>query len=268
MSAPTVSVLMSVRNGMPWVREAVGSVLSQTVGDLELIVIDDGSTDGTSDLLASIHDPRLRVERRPAAGLAQTLNHALEQARAPLVARLDADDLALPERLARQRAFLDAHGEIGLLGTGAREVEPSGREVRVVRPPADDAEIRRVLIRHNPFVHSSVMMRRRLVEQVGGYEPTFAVAQDYDLWLRMSRITRMANLAEPLVVRRLVAGRVTAERDSERLRAEARARWRAVGRGGYPLWCAIFAVRPLCALALPPALRGGLRRRLRAAFPG
>jgi glycosyltransferase involved in cell wall biosynthesis len=259
---------MGVRDGAPWVVGAVESILGQTLGDLELIVVDDGSTDDTPDLLASIRDPRLHVEHRPPAGLARALNRALEQARAPLVARLDADDLALPERLARQRAFLGAHREVGLLGTGAREVEPTGREVRVVRPPGDDAEIRRTLIRHNPFVHSSVMMRRLLLEQLGGYDSSFAVAQDYDLWLRMSRITRMANLAEPLVVRRLVAGRVTAERDSERLRAEARARWRAVGRGGYPLWCAVFAVRPLCALALPPALRGGLRRRLRAVFPG
>ena len=88
------------------------------------------------------------------------------------------------------------------------------------------------------------------------------MAQDYDLWLRLSAITRMANLAEPLVIRRLVAGRVTAARDDERLRAEARARWRAVRAGAYPPWGALFALRPLLALALPGPLRGRLRRAL------
>jgi glycosyltransferase involved in cell wall biosynthesis len=224
--------------------------------------VDDGSTDSTPGLLAAVPDPRLRVERQPRAGLTRSLARALRLARAPLVARLDADDVAMPERLARQSAFLRDHPDIGLLGTGVREVDVAGRQIRIVRPPSDDRSIRRALIRRNPFVHSSVMMRRDLVERAGGYDPGFPVAQDYDLWLRMSEITRMANLPEPLVTRRLVPGRVTAERDDERLRAESRARWHAVRRGGYPAWCAVFALRPVLALAVPVPLRRLLRRGL------
>jgi len=258
-----VSVLMSVRNGAPWVREAVESVLAQTAPDLELIVIDDGSTDATPDLLTALRDPRLRVERQPPAGLTLALNRALKLARAPLLARLDADDLAVPDRVARQRTFLDSHPEVGLLGTGAREVDPSGREMGIVSPPVEDAAIRRALIRENPFVHSSVMMRRSALLRVGGgYDETLPVAQDYDLWMRMSRITRLANLSAPLVVRRLVAGRVSAERDAERLATEVRVRWRAVRSGTYPWWCAVFLLKPLAALVLPRPLRGLLRRRL------
>jgi glycosyltransferase involved in cell wall biosynthesis len=260
--APAVSILMGVRDGARWLRDAVESVWAQTCGDLELIVVDDGSTDATPDLLASFRDPRLRVERQLRAGLARALNRSLGLARGPLIARLDADDLALPERIARQRAFLDAHPEVGVLGTGAREVDADGRELRTIRPPQDDRAIRRALIRRNPFVHSSMMMRRALVEQVGGYDPSFPVAQDYDLWLRLSGVTRMANLPEPLVVRRLVPGRVTLERDSARLRAEARARWRAARRGVYPLRCAVFALRPMMVLAVPLTLRRLLRRGL------
>jgi glycosyltransferase involved in cell wall biosynthesis len=251
---------MGVWNGAPRVREAVESVLGQTMGDLELIVIDDGSTDGTPAILESFGDPRLHVERRGRGGLTSALNRALTLARAPFLARLDADDIAVPERLARQRAFLDAHPDVGLLGSAAREVDPSGRDIRTVRPPTDDAALRRALIRSNPFVHSSMMMRRAAVDLVKGYDPSFPVAQDYDLWMRVSRVTRMANLAEPLVVRRILPGRVTATRDTERLRAEARVRWRAVRAGTYPAWCLLFALRPLLARAIPTSTRRRLRR--------
>jgi glycosyltransferase involved in cell wall biosynthesis len=253
---------MGVRDGAAWLPEAIQSVLGQTLADLELIVVDDGSVDATPTQLAEIRDPRLVVERQARAGLAVALNRALGCARAPLVARLDADDVALPTRLERQRAYLQAHPDVGLLGTAARLVDESGRDVGLVRPPEDDRAIRRALIRRNPFVHSSVMLRRALATSVGGYDASFPVAQDYDLWLRLSALTRMANLPEPLVVRRLVAGRVTAARDDERLRAEARARWRAVRRGVYPPWDALFVLRPLAALAVPSRLRGLLRRAL------
>jgi glycosyltransferase involved in cell wall biosynthesis len=260
VTSPRVSVLMAVRDGAPWVKDAVASVLTQTLTDLELIVVDDGSTDATPHILAGVSDPRVRVARRPREGLTPALNHGLGLARAPIVARLDADDVALPERLARQVAFLDTNPEVGVLGSAAREVNGDGREVRVVRPPEDDAALRHALIRRNPMVHSTVTMRRAAIERVGGYDPLFAVAQDYDLWMRLAGVTRLANLREPLVVRRLLPRRVSVARDADRLRAEARARWRAVRTGAYPAWCLAFAVRPLLALALPAPLRRALRR--------
>jgi glycosyltransferase involved in cell wall biosynthesis len=261
---PAVSVLMSVHNGAARVTAAVESVLGQTAGDLELIVIDDGSTDATPEHLARVRDPRVRVVTQARTGLTRALNRALAVARAPLVARLDADDRARPERLERQRAFLDRAPDVGLLGTAAAEMDASGRQVRVVQPPRDDAALRRALIRANPFVHSSVMMRREVVDKVGGYDESFPVAQDYDLWMRLSRVTRMANLADVLVLRDVGAGRVSVEREDDRLRAEARVRWRAVREGRYPPWCALFAARPALAAALPRPLR----RLVRAARPG
>ena len=250
---------MGTHNAGPWLGAAVASVLGQTLGDLELIVIDDGSTDDTPRVLAAIRDPRLRVERQPRSGLTRALTRALGIARAPLLARLDADDVAAPDRLERQVAYMAAHPEIGLLGTAAREVDMHGHTCGLVRPPQDDRSLRRLLIRRNPFVHSSIVMRRELVERAGGYDAAFAVAQDYDLWLRLSELTRLANLPDVLVTRRLVPERVSARRENERLRAEARARWRAVRRGGYPPWCAVFALRPVLALATPPRLRRWLR---------
>ena len=260
MGVPRVSIVMAVHDGARWLREAVDSALGQTLDDLELIVVDDGSTDATAEILASYGDRRLSVVRQPRAGLTRSLNRGLRVAAAPLVARLDADDVALPERLARQVAFLDAHPEVGVLGTGCREIGAGGEPRGVYAPPADDAAIRRALIRRNPFVHSSVVMRRRAVEEVGGYDETVAVAQDYELWLRLSRVTRLANLPEPLVLRRLAPDRVSVARDTERLRTEVRVKLRALRSGAYPLWCAVFLLKPLGALALPAPARRWARR--------
>ena len=250
---------MGVWNGAPQVGEAVQSVLSQTAADLELIVIDDDSSDATPAILKSFRDPRLRVTRRSRGGLTSALNAALAMARAPLVARLDADDIALPQRLERQLEYLKGHPDVGLLGTAARETDAAGKEVAILRPPTDDALIRRALIRRNPFVHSSIVMRRAAVDLAGGYDEAYPVTQDYDLWMRMSRVTRMANLSDLLVIRRLLPGRVTAAREGERWKAEARIRWRAVRSGAYPPWCAVWALRPLLAQALPGAARRALR---------
>lgn len=259
MSTPAVSVVLAVYNGEPWLGEALSSILGQSLVDLELIVVDDGSTDGTAQRLAAITDPRLSVLRQSRGGQTAALNRGLQAARAPLIARIDADDVALPERLARQAAFLAAHPEVGLLGTAAREIAPSGAVVQTLTPPHDDRAIRRALLRANPFIHSSVMFRRALVDTVGRYDESFAVAQDYDLWLRMSRATRLANLAEPLVLRRLAPGRLSSARDTTRLRDEIVAKLRALRSGAAPPWSAIFVAKPLCGLMLPTPLRRAAR---------
>ncbi len=259
MSAPAVSVVMAVYNGEPWLGEALASILGQSLVDLELIVVDDGSTDGTSERLAAVTDTRLCVLRQSRGGQTAALNRGLRAARAPLIARIDADDIALPRRLACQAAFLAAHPDVGLLGTAAREIAPNGAVVRTLVPPYDDHALRRALRRSNPFIHSSVMFRRALVDAVGAYDESFAVAQDYDLWLRMSRVTRLANLDEPLVLRRLAPGRLSSARDTTRLRDEVVTKLRALRSGVVPAWSAVFVAKPLVALMLPTPLRRAVR---------
>ena len=198
---PVISVIMPVRNGAEWLGEAVASVRAQEFGDFEFLIVDDGSDDGTAGMLAEFADAdrRIRVLHQPPQGLVAALNNAIAAARAPYLARLDADDRAKPDRLHRQLAFMEAHKEIGLIGSAAEKIDAAGRIIGRLAPPTDGARIARALLRNNPFIHSSVMMRAAAVRGLGGYRAAFRAAEDYDLWLRMAEAGGVANLADDLI---------------------------------------------------------------------
>jgi glycosyltransferase involved in cell wall biosynthesis len=197
---PAISVIMPVRDGAEWLAEAVASIRAQDFGDLEFLIVDDGSDDGTVAMLSSFaaDGRRIRLLRQAPQGIVAALNTAIAAACGPYLARLDADDRARPDRLGKQFAFMQAHPEVGLLGTSAEVIDAAGNVVGHLAPPTDPATLARVLSRTNPFVHSSVMMRTALVRRLGGYRAAFRAAEDYDLWLRMAEAGGIANLAEDL----------------------------------------------------------------------
>jgi glycosyltransferase involved in cell wall biosynthesis len=198
-SHPRVSVIMPVYNDERFLGRAIESILAQTLADLELIVVNDGSTDGTAAVLERYSDPRLRKVHQANGGIACALNTAIGVAAAPYIARMDSDDIALPERLERQAAYLDAHPECGLVGSSCDLVSDEGVPLGETLVPTDDAAIRRRMIRANPFIHSSAMLRREVFDTVGRYEMPWW--EDYDLWWRILSQYRVANLPQKLVVR-------------------------------------------------------------------
>jgi hypothetical protein len=220
--APAVSVVLSVKNGGRDLPQALGTILNQSFTDFELIAINNGSTDGTRSYLDSIADPRVRVYHQEDAGLAGALNRGISLSRGRYIARQDHDDLADPSRIAKQVEFLDAHPDHALVGTRA-EIwvgdTPSGR---FHDHPTEDQLLRFDLLFNNPFVHSSVMMRKSALDQVGAYttDPARQPPEDYELWSRISRHHRVANLAERLTVYREVPAsmsRVSAQPFLEKL---------------------------------------------------
>ncbi|EDY19381.1 glycosyl transferase family 2 [Chthoniobacter flavus Ellin428] len=209
-ASPLVTVLLPVRNGSAHLPAALESIFAQTFRDFELLVIDDGSTDSTPEILSAVQDPRLRVVTNPQnIGLVPALNRGLEMARGEFVARQDHDDVSLPERLQKQVDYLRTHAGCVLVGTEATQTDGQGRRMyRLLRPHGAE-DIRWYLCFDNAFIHSSVMFRREVVRQVfGGYAPSFH-SEDYALWSRIARSRETANLPEPLLLYREHSSSVT-----------------------------------------------------------
>jgi glycosyltransferase involved in cell wall biosynthesis len=228
MTEPAVSVVLPVRNGERFLAEAVESILGQTLRDLELVVVDDGSVDGTAAILAGFRDERLRILTQPARGLAAALNRGVEAARARLVARMDADDVSARERLARQLAYLHDRPRAGFAATWVAVVDEAGRELRREVLPEADADLRRRLLLRNPFQHGSVMLRREALAEVGGYAAAYGRNEDYDLWRRIARCYELACVPETLYRYRVHRGAVT-QNDPDRISERERLRdelWR------------------------------------------
>ena len=195
---------MPVYNCPDYVGAAIESILGQSFTDFELVLIDDGSSDHTPTVLDRYRDSRIRRYTQSNRGLAATLNRAIELSRAPLLARQDQDDLSEPDRLAKQVAYMDSHPDCGLLGGWAQIMVGDRLSDRYHRHPTDASELRYGLLFNNPFVHSSVMLRKSVVIEIGGYseDPSRQPPEDYELWSRMSRVAEIANLPENLLVYR------------------------------------------------------------------
>jgi glycosyltransferase involved in cell wall biosynthesis len=198
---PSVSVIMPARNAARWLEQAIASLQAQTLADFELLVIDDCSTDDTHSILLRIArlDPRIRIFRTSARGLVHALNLGIAQAHGDLLARLDADDKALPERLAIQVRYLSDNPEVGLLGSWAHRINDRGAITGRLRPATEPDELQRILPKANPFIHSSIVLRTTLARRLQGYRAMFEGAEDYDLWLRLAELTVVANVPEYLV---------------------------------------------------------------------
>ena len=202
---PAVTVVMPVYNGEMYVAEAIESVLGQTYTDFEFIIVDDGSQDGSFEIIRSYEacDDRIRVLRfKRNLGSPIARNHAINLSTAEYIAMLDCDDVCLPQRLERQVEYLSANRAIGVLGSGAQAVNAELSPLYRFDLPEHHALIAFNVFVGSFFVHPTVMMRRQLLDAVGGYKPTQWTADDAELWSRLMWRTRFANLPEPLLLYR------------------------------------------------------------------
>jgi glycosyltransferase involved in cell wall biosynthesis len=222
---PEVSVVMSVYNGASHLAATLDSVLSQEGVELEFIVINDGSRDKSGEILNEYaqRDSRLRIIHQENAGLTRALIRGCDAARGEFIARQDAGDMSLAGRLARQRVILDAEPAAGMVSCATRFVGPSDEELYTVAQSSEELEegLRQLTIEkvRGPSHHGSTMFRRSTYEQVGGYRAAFPVAQDLDLWMRVSEVGRCFAMPEMLYQARWAPDSISAIRRDEQLRA-------------------------------------------------
>jgi glycosyltransferase involved in cell wall biosynthesis len=215
-ASPKVTVLMPVYNGERFLREAVESILNQTFGDFEFLIIDDGSLDRSAEIIRGYDDPRIRLIRNETnLGIVASLNRGIDQAQGEYIARMDCDDISMPARLEKQVAFMEKHPGVGVCGTWARVIDDRGQVVSLRRSPQGKAA-HRLCWRPTPFIHPTCMLRSALLKEYR-YLPGFPHAEDYELWLRLCRRTLFANIGEYLLHYRAHDANIGRSRRTEQL---------------------------------------------------
>ena len=203
-SRPRISVIMAVWNARRYLAKCLLSMARQTIRDYEFIIVDDGSTDGSRKMVErwAHQDDRIRLIVRENRGLTRSLNEALALARGDYIARMDADDISLPNRLELQQAFLDQHPECVGVGAEVLLIDPEGWPIAPRGHVQTHEEICRKLLQGNggALSHPAVMMRKSVLRAIGGYDERFAVAQDFDLFLRLAEVGRLENLPDVLLL--------------------------------------------------------------------
>ncbi len=260
---PTVSIIISVYNSEVHIRESIESILGQSFTDFEVIVIDDASTDATSEILHEYteKDARVRSFRNEQnLGLTKSLNKAIRESSGTYIARMDADDIAYPERFEKQVAFLSSCPNYGLVGSWAIVIDNQGKEIDQYQWETKDGEIRKNLIKYNCIIHPSIMMRAEVLEIVGYYDETFRYAQDYDLFFRIVRHFKVQNIAEPLIKYRIGTSSITGSKNRAQAWCAMRARWNAIKRMMYPWWSIVYLLRPLIGMIMPLRLKRMIKK--------
>ena len=213
---PSISVVMPVYNAAPYLGEAIESILAQTLREFEFVIVNDGSTDGSGEILRSfaLQDTRIRLIEQANSGIVGALNRGLVESRGEFIARMDADDKAMPDRFLRQAVFLAEHPSVVAVGSAIRIVDSSGTSIADRMPPMAHADIERELLLGDGLAqcHPTMMIRRTAVETVGFYSKDYEWVEDVALFLSLARIGQLANIPEVLLCYRRHSASVNANK--------------------------------------------------------
>ncbi|MFH1593985.1 MAG: glycosyltransferase [Candidatus Omnitrophota bacterium] len=218
-----ISVLTPAYNAGKYIAHSIESVLNQTYADFELIIVDDGSSDNTPDIIRRYKDPRIRLFRNERnIGQTKTLNKAIGFAEGELIARMDTDDISFKNRFEKQVKFLSEHEDIVGIGSSGVVIDNSGKKLGLRPSPTDTEEIKLELLFINPILHSSIIFRKDVLKDIGHYDEEFLLGQDYELWSRMVLSGyRITNIKEPLIFLRIHSDSLTHRLRRDRFNVEA-----------------------------------------------
>ncbi len=261
---PLISVVTSVHNGEAYLKECVDSVLNQTFQDFEYIILNNGSTDRTSEILEEYKDPRLRVVHQENLGIPKSLNKGASICSAELIAHLDADDYVYPQWLEKIYDFLSKNKDIVLCGSRFEELF-NGKLYPQVYPFLEhDYEIRKSLCFVNPIPHSFTIIRKSPFFKVGVYDPNIITVHDYDLWIRLLGEGKGHTLNQILGVCRIHDSSASKKKERTMIKELFKIQWKAYTRLGGDFWkMARSLLRRGIALFLPFMVRSKIRASLR-----
>lgn len=260
---PKISVIMAVYNGEKYLRESIESILNQTYKDFEFIIVDDGSTDQTGELLKEHqrNDPRVKIiTNSQNIGLTKSLNKAIRIAKGRYIARQDGDDVSLSQRLEKQIEFLKKNPEIKILGTFAYGINQKGELLRKEIPPVSPQKVKKNHIKRNSFIHTSIIIEKETLNKVGlYYNERFKTSQDYELWFRVLKIAQGANLPLFLVKKRYLPEMISLKKEKIQLKNTLFLQKQMIKSGDYPKISYIYFLRNYLSLKCPLFLKNFLR---------
>lgn len=255
---PKISVVMSVFNGQDFLKEAIESILEQSFTNFEFIIIDDASTDGTTEILESFkkRDKRIKIIRnKKNLNLSRSLNKGLRQAQGEFIARMDADDISEKNRLKIQANFLKKNPKVAFCGSWVILINQSGKKIGERKYPTEYREIKKIIMHYNPFIHPTVMIKREILEKMGFYDFKLNAAGDYDLFLRMVKNYQAINLPKFLLKYRISRQAMSFLRYKKMEKEAIWARWKAIRQYGYPRWQLLYLGKPVISFLIPGFLK-------------
>src|SRR3989344_285670 len=256
MSTPLVSVIMPVYNSESFVKKSVSSVLNKTYRKFELIIVNDASTDKSLAIVKSFQDPRVKIINNvKQVGVAAALNRGLHFAKGRLIARMDADDIALRNRFSVKVKFLRKYPDVVLIGTWVTIINEQGRKIKIKKLPEDSQKIKSHILRYNPFIHSTIMLRKSVLDSVGSYSERYNGAEDYDLFLKVVSTYKTANINKPLLQYRISKSAVTFKQLKKVELQSLQVRLNALLNYGYSFKQVIYLIKPILAYIVPARLK-------------
>lgn len=255
---PKISVILSVYNGEKYLETTIRNTLNQKYKNFEFIIINDGSTDSTPKILQKWKkkDQRIKIiQNKKNCGLTKSLNKGIKAAKGRYIARIDCGDLSDSKRFEKQITFFEKHPDLILLGSWYEAIDLKGNVLKKIKLPTTHNDIQKVIVKFNPFAHSSLMFRRNVLLKEGLYNEKYKYAQDYELALRIVKKYKVANLPGFLMKYQLVPQSISFLIGGRSQKAYAiKARWQAIVRYGYPKWQIVYLLKPCLIYLIPPKI--------------
>ena len=252
LSSPFVTVIIPVYNGTRTIEKAVNSILNQSYANFELLVVNDASTDQTRTILSGFNDSRIRIINIDKnIGRSAARNVAIDQAKGDYIAMLDADDWSYRHRLAKQIDYMNVHRSVVMCGSWAHFVDSKGNRV-VWKQPIDSEQIRKTILKSNTFIQSTIVAKRQVLKEVGGYCESLEHGEDYDLGLRIAQKYSVANVPVVLGAYTAPVGIKYALREQWK---KTSVKWRAIFKYGYPKKNLIYLLTPIIAVCIPRRIK-------------